>query len=177
MKNFLVIFFLPLMFASCSKRSEDKVDNPEKFIYQVYYNADMMDDKGPEYGTYNNAMKDKFKELGIDKPYDESPYANVFNQYLEDIDNAQRRTGDILGFDWDILWETQDGVVDFGFEITKTEIFPAAIIETQWNNGSTKTFFLIQEEGKWKILDMVYKNDFVETDYLIQAKEILKDIR
>lgn len=152
-------------------------DSPEKFIYQIFYSPTMLENKGPEYGSYDEKMKEKFDELGINKEYNGSPYSKTFNSYLEKVDDLEKKTGDILGFDWDILWETQDSPSNFGLEVTNVETFPAAVVETKWNNGNSKKFFLIKENGDWKILDMVNYSSFSgwETDYLMEAKQIIKE--
>lgn len=152
-------------------------DSPEKFIYQIFYSPTLLEDNGTEYSSYDVKMKEKFDELGINKEYNGTPYSKTFNSYLEKVDDLEKKIGGVLGFNWDILWETQEMVSNFGFEVTNIETFPAAVIETKWNNGGNKKFFLVKENDNWKILDMIYIDPSMglETDYLMEAKQIIQE--
>lgn len=154
-------------------------DSPERFIYQIFFSPSMYEGNDP-YNFYNAKMKDKFKEMNISTEYGESPYSKTFEKYLNELENLEKRTDDIIGFDWDILWESQDTQVDFGFETINVETFPAAFVETKWTNGVSKSYFLVKENGKWKILDMITKETLPdgklhETDYLMETKQIIKE--
>lgn len=149
----------------------DKIANEaERCLYAIYYDKRMLDN--PNVGfSYAPAMRAKFRELEITKGVN-SPYTKSLASRLAELDKvatqAMENTGDLFGFDCDILWDSQGDIDNFNIEVTGSEVKDAdhVVLKTKFTNMSTKNkvYRMVRENGTFKIDDMDNLRKQIQTE-------------
>lgn len=132
----------------------------EKCLYAIYYDKSVNDHPNDAPG-YSRAMLKKFKELGITKGI-ESPYSKSFSAVLDELstiaDEVMDKTGDLVGFDGDILWDSQGEVSDFNIDVIDITVKDPdhVTLKTKFTNFDTKerVYSMVRENGVFKIDNM-----------------------
>lgn len=133
-----------------------------KFLYSVYYKPEYVKDNN-SFGQpfYTQKMLSSFKENHITSSL---PSNKLFSKDFEEVSDrfkrAEAASGEIWGFDYDYVWDTQD--INFNNEleiISIKQISPDRFeIKTKFIN-SPKTFIIIKENSDWKIDNIDYIKD------------------
>lgn len=129
-----------------------------KFLYTLYYNPEdvnLIHEIGDSHRkTYSDSMLDTFKKNNITEglPKNYVIFSSEWNKLSDKIEELEKQSGDVLGFNYDIIWDTQDMVVNFEFSILNTEVKnPNLIVVKTKFKGHNKSFTLVKEKGNWRI--------------------------
>lgn len=154
----------------------------EKSLYAIYYDKKMIREPGVGF-RYNPAMIEKFKKLGISKAI-ANPYTRSLKAVIDEVDRISQevmeKTGDLVGFDSDILWDSQGDVDNFNIVVTKSEVKDPdhVILTTRFTNMDTKVkvFKMVREGGVFKIDDMDDIRKYAAEE-IKSSKEYLKNYK
>lgn len=132
---------------SATDRSVGK--EAEKALYSFYYDKEMLDASNPDL-TCSETMRRRFEEAGVTSGV-QDPFSRSFNDLCKRYQEATE-----VGFDYDILWNTQDMVTDFDLEVTDVTVIDNDNVifnVIQRNNGeeSHRVIELTRENGVFRI--------------------------
>lgn len=121
----------------------------QKALYSFYYDKEMLDASNPDL-TCSEAMRRRFEEAGVTSGV-QDPFSQSFNDLCKRYQEATE-----VGFDYDILWNTQDTVTDFDLEVTDVTVIDNDNVifnVIQRNNGeeSLRVIELTRENGVFRI--------------------------
>lgn len=129
-----------------------------KDLYAIFCNPKQIRD---EFGQlYSDQTLEKCKELGVTEQLKRS-YTKSLTSLLCKVDDLSGKvcelTGELTGFDCDLLYETQEGLFNMDLKVTKTKVIDDkhVVITTKYQNG------IYQDEigeDRTRIFSMVYEN-------------------
>lgn len=190
--SILVVIFAYLTSACTSEKDKslNREDEVKKFVYNTYYYSELLDYnseslEASSYITplYSYDLLVKFLKNGItedldypvneklskDNLYYKTFYSDDFNRMLQELDIIDSKVDDsIIGFDYDIFSESQEGFFNLKVDILDVKFKSSTQAEvTLLQNNLERIFYLVKEHGVWKIDNM--------DNYKEEAKERIKE--
>lgn len=138
-----------------------------KDLYRIFYLKEE-----PPYSTVSKELKNQFEELGITSSMND-PYTPSFQTEINRMEAMSEKVlqagGGLAGFDYDILFGSQESPVDLNLKVANVEKIDDdnVIIRVNYHNGDdyVREFKMKRFNGTFKIEDMDDLRSFIEQEY------------